>query len=630
MSFYKGYIVCKDKQPVERFKNRTDFKTYNDVKNNSEFAGILADDAVLIDVDDKEQSEIILQIVKDKQLKCRVYESRKGMHFLFKNSTVDKCFTKKALAIGLIDVDCKVGKNNSYEVLKIEGKERPVLYDTGEYEEIPKWLTRVNKRMEFLDMEAGQGRNQSLFNYILVLQSHDFSIEESRETIRILNQYVLKEPLDDEELEVILRDEAFQAPIFYHGTTFLFDKFAVFLKNQHNIIKVNNQLHLYKDGVYISDLAEIESCMIRHIPNLNRSKRAEVLSYLDILIRENKQPAQPNIIAFRNGLYDIKTGEFDMFSPDVVITNKIPWDFNEYAYNEATDDVLNNIACGNQQIRMLLEELIGSCMYRSNNLAGGKAFVLTGIGSNGKSTFLDALKQMLSDENISVLDMKNLNDRFSTCMLFNKCANIGDDISDEFICDDATFKKIVTGQSIDAEQKGQPKFQFSPFCKLIFSANNIPRIGKGRDSVAIMRRLIIVPFNAKFSSSDPNFRPDIGEDLKSQQSMEYLIQLGLKGLKRVLDSKKYTICKQIEDELVDYEKQNNPVLMFFDQCEFDEFNIENEVTDVVYERYKDFCYTENLQALSKVWFSRQVTRTLSLVIKDKKVNGKKYRVFVRE
>ena len=109
-----------------------------------------------------------------------------------------------------------------------------------------------------------------------------------------------------------------------------------------------------------------------------------------------------------------------------------------------------------------------------------------------------------------------------------------------------------------------------------------------------MRRLIIVPFNAKFSSSDPNFKPDIGEELRSQQSMEYLIQLGLKGLKRVLDTKKYTICKQIEDELVDYEKQNNPVLMFFDQCEFDEFNIENEVTDVVYERYKDFCYTENL------------------------------------
>ena len=52
MPFYKGYIICKDKQPIERFKNRTSFKTYDDVKNNSEFSGVLADDAVLIDVDD--------------------------------------------------------------------------------------------------------------------------------------------------------------------------------------------------------------------------------------------------------------------------------------------------------------------------------------------------------------------------------------------------------------------------------------------------------------------------------------------------------------------------------------------------------------------------------------------------
>jgi putative DNA primase/helicase len=80
----------------------------------------------------------------------------------------------------------------------------------------------------------------------------------------------------------------------------------------------------------------------------------------------------------------------------------------------------------------------------------------------------------------------------------------------------------------------------------------------------------------------------------------------------------------------EYEMQNNPVLMFFDHCEFEGFNIEDEVTNVVYDKYKEFCYDENLQAISKVWFSRQVTRVLGLVIKDKKVNGKKYRVFMRE
>ena len=79
-------------------------------------------------------------------------------------------------------------------------------------------------------------------------------------------------------------------------------------------------------------------------------------------------------------------------------------------------------------------------------------------------------------------------------------------ISEEFIRCSRLSRKIVTGETIDAEQKGQPKFEFEPYSKLLFSVpNNIPRIPekeKGRDSNAILRRLDVVPFNArKFKSS---------------------------------------------------------------------------------------------------------------------------------
>ena len=43
-----------------------------------------------------------------------------------------------------------------------------------EYEEVPKWLTPVKTNVDFLNMEEGDGRNQSLFNYILTLQSSLF------------------------------------------------------------------------------------------------------------------------------------------------------------------------------------------------------------------------------------------------------------------------------------------------------------------------------------------------------------------------------------------------------------------------------------------------------------------------
>lgn len=629
--FFKGYVETKDKKCIEKFKNRTDFKTYKQVQSLPEFAGILATDTILIDVDEFEPSEILFSIVKEKQLKCRVYETTRGKHFLFNNpDLVQSNRTHASLAIG-IAADIKLGKRNSYSVLKYGGKERKIIYDTAENEQaddLPKWMLPVKSNMEFLNMDAGDGRNQALFNYILTLQSSDFSVEETRDTIRLINQFVLKEPLSDDEIEIILRDDAFAKPVFFKGTTFLFDRFAVFLKNNHHIIRINNQLHLYKDGIYVAGQAEIEAAMIKHIPQLNKAKRSEVMAYLDILIRENTPAAPAHLIAFRNGLFNIHDDSFVPFTHEQVITNKIDWDYNPKAYFEDTDQVLNNIACNEPEIRMLLEEMVGYCLYRRNEL--GKAFILTGGGSNGKSTFLNMLKTMLGKRNVSVLDLKKLGDRFSTVMMFGKMANIGDDISDEFVTDAAEFKKIVTGETIDAEQKGQPKFDFEPYVKLIFSANNIPRIGKGRDSTAILRRLVIVPFNAQFTkeSMGDDFKPYIGDELKSQESMEYMIQLGIQGLKRVLENRKFTTSAKVQSELDEYEETNNPVLGFFKETE--KTDIENEPTNDIYRMYTTYCSENSIQPLSSGEFSKQVKKYYNFVIVDKRVNGKKRRVFVTE
>jgi putative DNA primase/helicase len=627
--FFKGYVETKDKKCIEKFKGRTDFKTYEEVQSLPEFAGILAPDAVLIDVDDHEQSQLLLKICEGEDIRCRILESRSGMHFLFKNSKIDKCYTKTTLACGLV-TDIKSGFKNSYEVLKIDGKERTLLYDIledEEYQEVPKWLFPIKTNVDFINMSAGDGRNQALFNYILTLQANDFSVEEARKTIQIINKYILKEPLSDDELDVILRDEAFAKPVFFKGTTFLFDKFAVFLKNNHHIIRINNQLHLFKDGIYVAGQSEIESVMIDHIPQLNRAKRAEVMAYLDVLIRENTEAAPANLIAFRNGLYNVYDDSFVPFTPEHVITNKIEWDYNPQAYWDSTDEVLNNIACDDPAIRSLLEEMIGYCLFRRNEL--GKAFILTGSGSNGKSTFLNMLKTMLGKRNLSVLDLKKLGDRFSTVMLFGKLANIGDDISDEFVTDAAEFKKIVTGETIDAEQKGQPKFDFEPYVKLIFSANNIPRIGKGRDSSAVLRRLVIVPFNAKFDDKNPNFKPFIGDSLKGQESMEYMIQLGIQGLKRVLINRKFTTSQKVQDELDEFEEINNPILGFFKVCDDEGFNIEGEPTNKVYQRYQEYCIANTMSPMQSGEFSKQVKKHFDFQIVDKKIQGKKYRIFVK-
>lgn len=623
--FYRGYVRTKDKKCIERFGRNAKLHTLEEVADLDEYAGILASDSILIDVDDMEQSEKLLSIVEDMELSCRVYKSRSGMHFLFKNDSVNKCYTAVNLACGII-ADIKSGLKNSYEVLKIDGKEREIVYDTGEYQLIPKYLTPVKTNVVFSELGEGDGRNQKLFEYILKLQSEGFSIDEARQAIRLINKYVLAVPLDESEVDTILRDEAFAKPIFFEKNRFLFERFAQYMRSQHHVKRINNQLHLYDNGIYISGQAEIEAKMIEHIPELNKSKRSEVLAYLDILIRENSAVSPPNFIAFRNGIYDIKTDELKPYSPDLIVTNKVPWDYNPNAECESVDSVLNNISCNDTDIRALLEEMVGYTMYRRNEL--GKAFILTGSGKNGKSTFLTMIKRMLGTHNISVLDMKKLGDRFSTVMLFGKLANIGDDISDEFLADASEFKKICTGEMIDAEQKGQPKFQFEPYVKMMFSANSIPRIGKGRDSGAVLRRLVIVPFNAVFDKSKSNFNTYIIDDLSTQAAMEYLILLGIRGLKNVLANQDFTRSQKVENELDDYAKSNNPMLGFFEENSVD--TIDGHVTKDVYMRYQKFCYDNGYNPISAGEFSKQTKKHYGVEIADKRIGSKKCRVFVFE
>lgn len=631
--FFRGYVETKDKQCVEKFKGRTDFKTYEQVKSLPEFAGILAEDTILVDLDDEESSDALFKVVQDYSLNCRVYRTTRGKHFLFKNSGVGGCKTHCTLAIGL-KADIKVGVKSSYEVLKYGGVEREILYDTAENEQaqpLPRWLFPVRSKMAFLDMEEGDGRNQALFNYILTLQSNDFTVEEARETIRIINKYVLKVPLSDSEIETILRDDSFKKPVFYNGSTFLFDKFAIFLKNNAHIIKINNQLHIYKDGIYTAGYGEIEAAMIKHIPDLNRAKRSEVVDYLDLLIRDNTKPEDAHLIAFKNGLYNIIDGSFAGFTPEHIITNKIPWDYTPDATCPLVDNVLNRLSCNDAEIRALLEEVAGACLYRDNKLGGGKAVILVGDKSNGKSTYIEMLHAMLGDKNISTLDFKELDDRFSTAMLFGKLANLGDDISDSFKEDVAIFKKIATGESIKAENKGKDAFQFIPYAKLIFSANNIPRM---KDPTgAAMRRLLTIPLNAKFSENDPDYDPQIKVKLTQQESIEYFILLAIGGLKRVLKNKHFTVSQKVQQAKTDYEQENNPILAFIEDCRNDNGDVEgiyNEATREVYIRYDEFCIKNNFRPVNRLTFSKQLNQALGTTVKNMRLNGKQCKVFVEQ
>ncbi|PFM73578.1 DNA primase family protein [Bacillus cereus] len=618
---YKGYLKGNGKHAASKFKDGAKLLSYHTARKEDSFVGILDDEYIMVDVDDIAEAEILLDIIEDKNINCSVLETTNGMHFYFKGYDITANKIKWFSNIGIL-CDYKLGIKNTADPLKIDGKTRKWLRKCKEHDSLPSWLYPYNKKNPNLTkMGEGDGRNDKLFTYILKLQSQGMAKNDIKETISIINNYILEEPVTQGELNVILRDEAFMKESFYIKGSFQHEKFGDFLINEHHICKVTNVLHIYKDGVYSDKQEDIEEAMIRHIPALKRMQRQETIAYLQLKAK-HKNFASTKYVVVKNGVFNLETWQLEDFTPEIITRNKIPVAYVPGAYYEVTDKTFNKIAVNDKKIRAILEEILGYILFRRNEFAA--TFILTGDGSNGKSSYLKIIRKLIGSDNASSLDLNELDQRFKTAELFGKLANIGDDIGKGYIKESSIFKKLSTGETLNVERKGKDPFDFTNYAKLIFSANEMPRINDFSDGLG--RRLQIVPFKAKFTPNDDDYDPFITDKLLSDESMQYVLNLALKSLKRLLVEKKFTTSKAVEDELIKYQEENNPIISFVNN---EDVELERAVVGDVYLQYKVYCAENGFQCVSNVNFSKQVKHLYKFDVKVQWIDGKSKRLFIK-
>ncbi|MEC3456202.1 phage/plasmid primase, P4 family [Bacillus thuringiensis] len=617
---YKGYLKGNGKHAASKFKDGTKLLSYHTARKHDSFVGILDDDYIMVDIDDIDEAEMLLDIIEDKNIRCSVLETTNGMHFYFKGYDITANKIKWFSNIGLL-CDYKLGIKNTADPLKINGETRRWLRKTNEHDPLPTWLYPYNKKNPNLTkMTEGDGRNDKLFTYILKLQSQGMAKNDIKETISSINNYILEEPVEQNELNIILRDEAFMKESFYIKGAFQHEKFGDFLINEHHICKITNILHIYKDGVYSDKQEDIEEAMIKHIPALKRMQRQETLAYLQLKAK-HKNFASTKYVVVKNGVFNLETWQLEDFTPEIITRNKIPVAYIPDAYYKVTDKTLNKIAVNDKTIRSILEEILGYILFRRNEFAA--TFILTGNGSNGKSSYLKIIRQLVGEENASSLDLNELDQRFKTAELFGKLANIGDDIGKGYIKESSVFKKLSTGETLNVERKGKDPFDFTNYAKLIFSANEMPRINDFTDGLG--RRLQIVPFKAKFTPEGEDYDPFITDKLLSDESMQYILILALKSLKRLLEEKKFTKSKAVEEELVKYQEENNPIISFVNN---ENIELERSVVGDVYLQYKVYCVENGFQSVSNINFSKQISQLFGYKSHVQKVDGKNKRIFI--
>ena len=636
---FVGYLESRGKAPLSSVKDRSNW--LKQPPETGDYVGILRDDVIQLDFDSEADSEIAMKIVHDYKLRCDVLKTTRGVHLYFiddktvKNQSVDiynAIGLKCDIGLGAKNRVVPIRATKEFQVNQIvngvetlvdmkETKKREWLQTYSELEELPPFFRPIGKKDYKLPKTTT--RNQSLFTYILVLQGQMFTKEEIRKTIKIINKYILEEPLTDKEVDVITRDEAFSEEMFFMDGRFLHDRFGDYMLTNSNIVSIDGQVNIYtQDHVYSNDPMEFEKVMISKIGSLKDSQRKEVYKYIALKVTKRAEFSPPKYIGLKNEILDIETMESFPYAPKWVMNNRIQYEYNPSAYHELMDKTLDKVSCYDPQIRSLLEEMIGYSVYRSNSLQ--VAFILTGEGSNGKSTILNLVKKLLGKANYTSLDLRELEDNFKPSELYNKLANIGDDISAKYLETSSIFKKVVTGESFMVQRKFAQPFTLESYATQIFCANQLPNVNDHSDGFS--RRLMIVPFNATFSKADADYDPFIETKLMEEDAMEYLLKIGLEGLKRALYNKKFTTSQKGEKEKEIYLQSNNNVLEWLEE----EPNVENEPVAEVYMRYTVWCSMTGSKALKKINFSKEIKKYLNLVSNPQRTDGKTVRVYVKE
>lgn len=572
----------RDKTPKEKLNISYD---YEEVAMLPDIGVLIQEPYVVLDIDDNNEYLKLKELIIEKGVKCNIMKTTRGGHFWFKSTTSITNNVNIKTPLG-VTVDIRSWGKLCYTKVKQDNKFRvwhKPLYDFEELDELPFWLKPIQHKVNLVDLRDGDGRNDTLYKYIIILMNY-LSIDEIKYTFDLINDYILKDRLNYKELETILRDESFinVKPMFFEKNRFLFDRFAIWLNRQYSIYRRDTRLFIYNDKYHVSDMIMLEKLMIDHIPTLSRKQRMEVLDYLRLIVLEAPDPYQYHITV-DNGVIDFRTGKLEKHSPHYFTPNILNVKYNpDIEECKVVDDFMDRITEGNKDIERLIYEMVGYSMMQSARFQ--KSFILYGDGSNGKSTFLEMLINILGDSNVSNLSIRETTHNFKLSDITDKLANIADDLDDQYITDSSVFKKLVTGEEILVDKKHNQPYTIKNVATMIFATNNLPNMAD--KSHGMLRRLCLVPFNAYITQSDPHFDPFIIDKLITEEAKSYVLNKALVGLRSVYRNQGFTEPTVVKDLMDEYYREVNNVIRYLEHIEE---NIEDKITKDLFRDYQLWC-----------------------------------------
>ena len=319
-------------------------------------------------------------------------------------------------------------------------------------------------------------------------------------------------------------------------------------------------------------------------------------------------------VVFNNGVYDFTTGQLMPHDPELMLLHG--HDYNLKMQGEAVKTKQWLADLMGESITYIME-MIGSCFY--HGMPFQELTILSGDGSNGKSTLLNHITSMLGMTNISSVALEQFadkNNRFATSQVYLKEANIFADIDSKYLDKVSVIKALTGDDTILIEFKNKNPFSYKSFAKLIFSANELPSLKVNTHGDT--RRFKIVPLDTKITKEFISQHDLKAVEREIPRFAYECIEMFRKALERGYTSESERMAEVKEQWL----ERNNPVERFLkEECSFDEKDAGHSAT-YVYSRYRTYCMNEGIKVLSKQKFIPLVEKQGYSYVRTMK-NGKR-------
>jgi putative DNA primase/helicase len=303
----------------------------------------------------------------------------------------------------------------------------------------------------------------------------------------------------------------------YHEGRWKPDSCGMIHRRAHQTVR-GIKMEAQQEGLSADDMAKIIKHAEKSASKGRISAMLEIAKWFHVITVGTKDlDADPWLLNCRNGTLNLKTGDLQPHNPGDLLTRMIEAPFDPNAPCPIWQAFLSKIMGNDQEKIEFLQRVFG---YSLTGITREQCmFIFYGTGANGKTTFVEVMRDLLGDyathtTTSSLLHSTTSGPRNDLARLNSSRLATAVEVMMGKHLDEALIKQLTGLDQVTARYLYKEFFEFRPQFKLLLAANHKPEI-RGVDH-GIWRRIHIIPFDVTIPSEEID--KDLSAKLKAELS----------------------------------------------------------------------------------------------------------------